>query len=436
MLVSALLTGAILIFIYFLTRGFVNADFITILSQQSSLEAVHFATPNVKDVIPPGTFPLVNHKTAIYDSTGELLHSEGDYPIPDNWVTFLMENEIFNAERGDFTTVGRKFEIQGRRYLVFVSDKNIPGQHELDLVVKAMVAGWLLSLLLSYLAGLYFSANALRPVKHVVNEVNRINKDNLGYRLFLRNKETTQDEIDELIVTFNALLNRIESAFIVQKRFVQNASHELKTPLTAIMAEAELALTRERPKEEYERTLQVILSETERLVKISQALLTLARIEEGSIKSETERLNIRDVINEAIETFRSHHSDRELVIELNNLSGYIRGNGILLQTALRNLLDNASKYSIGKIVITGNAFKNTVVIGVQDYGVGIPEADLLRVRSPLFRGSNVADRPGAGLGLSLVDRIIRLHGGELDIVSEENKGTLCEITLPKDNTQL
>ncbi len=431
-LVSALLTGAILVFIYILTRGFVNADFIESLTQQSSLEALHYATPNVKGAIPPGTFPLVDPETAIYDDKGKLLHRVGKYPIDESWVRFLMENKMFNTERGEYTTVGRKYNIHGRQYLVFVSDKNIPGQHELDLVVKAIIAGWVLSLLLSYMAGLYFSANALRPVKHVVSEVNRINKDNLGYRLHLKNEGVRLDEIDELVVTFNALLNRIESAFIVQKRFVQNASHELKTPLTAIMAEAELALARDRPKEEYQRTLHVILSETERLVKISQALLTLARIEEGSLKSEMERLSIKAVIEEAIDTFKVHHPDRELVVDIDQLEGHIRGNAILLQTALRNILDNAVKYSSAQISVRGKSFKHSVIIGFQDYGVGIPESDLLRVRSPLFRGSNVADKPGAGLGLSLVDRIMRVHGGELDITSEENKGTLCEITLMRD----
>jgi signal transduction histidine kinase len=432
-LVSALLTGAILIFIYILTRGFVNADFIEILKQQSSLEALHYATPNVKEVIPPGTFPLANPKVAIYDIDGVLLHQHGDYMIPQSWVNDLKTNDIFNAKRDDHTTLGTQFDIRGRRYLVFVSDKNISGQHELDLVVKAITAGWLLSLALSYLAGLYFSADALRPVKHVVNEVNRINKDNLSYRLKLKDDSGRIDEIDELVVTFNALLNRIESAFVVQKRFVQNASHELKTPLTAIMAEAELALARERPKEEYQRTLSVILSETERLVKISQALLTLARIEEGSLKTEMERLDIKNLLIETLDAFRIHHPDRDLITDVNSLEGYIRGNSALLETAFRNILDNAVKYSSGAIVVKARSFKESLTISFQDYGVGIPQAELYRIRTPLFRGSNVSDKPGAGLGLSLVDRIMRVHGGELDIVSEENKGTYCELTLLKDS---
>ena len=431
-LVSALLTGAILAFIFVLTRGFVNADFVESLTQQSSLEAFHFATPNVKESIPPGTFPLVEPETAIFNDRGLLLHRVGNYTIPDAWIKFLQENDAFNAVRGEYTSVGRKYNIHGKEYLVFVSDKNVQGQHELEQVMKAMIAGGLLSLVLAYLAGLYFSANALRPVKHVVNEVNRINKDNLSYRLQITNQGNVLDEIDELIVTFNALLNRIESAFIVQKRFVQNAAHELKTPLTAIMAEAELALARDRPKEEYQRTLHVVLSETERLVKISQALLTLARIEEGSLKTEMERLDLKELLQENVDAFRAHHPDRELMADLSSIDGYIKGNAILLGTALRNILDNAAKYSTGKILVSGRSFKNSFIVSFEDFGVGSPQADLLRVRSPLFRGSNVSDKPGAGLGLSLVDRIMRVHGGELDIVSEEGAGTTCELTLMKD----
>src|SRR5690606_560029 len=237
---------------------------------------------DVRDVFPEGSFRLVNPSTSIYDSSGTLLYYQGDYKIPKTWVNYLRDLPLFNAERGAYTTVGRRYNINNKQYLVFVSDKDLPGQHELDILIKAIIIGWILSLLFSYLAGLYFSGNAIQPVKRVVTEVNGITKDNLSYRLAL-NKHVTNspDEIDELILTFNALLARIEAAFIAQKRFVQHASHELKTPLTSIMAEAELALARDRNKNDYKRTLEVIVGETERLVSTTQGLLTLARLEEG-----------------------------------------------------------------------------------------------------------------------------------------------------------
>jgi signal transduction histidine kinase len=431
--VSALITGAILIFIYILTRGFVHADFAERLTQQSRLEAFHYATPEVREVIPPGSFLLVNPETSIYAADGKMLHQQGSYLIPKTWITFLQQNNEFNAERGEYTTVGRKYEINGKQYIVFVSDKDLPGQHELDLLIKAIFVGWFVSLVFSYFAGLYFSGNALQPVKGVVNEVNQITKDNLSYRLKLSKDSTSVDEIDELILTFNALLMRIESAFITQKRFVQHASHELKTPLTAIMAEAELALARERSIEEYKRTLKVVSDETDRLVMITQGLLTLARLEEGSRENQMDRVPIKKILANTFAAFKLHYPQRVLEITNTLPDVDVIGDMPLLEIALLNILDNAVKYSSNKIFTEVKKQDSAIFIGIRDSGVGIPEAEQSRIRSPLFRASNVRGVPGAGLGLSLVHRIIEVHHGQLNIVSEEGKGTFCEISLPIAN---
>lgn len=430
MIVSALVTGAILIFIYVVTRGFVHADFIDRLTQQSSLEVLHYATPQVRDVIPAGAFSLVNPSTSIYSEDRKLLHHSGNYDIPDTWVNFLDDNSVFNAERGEYTTVGRRHVVNDVLYLVFVSDKDLPGQRELNFLIQALAVGWIISLLLSYITGLYFSGNALQPVKRVVEEVNQITEDNLSYRLNLERDIAKQDEIDELILTFNALLRRIEKAFIAQKRFVQNASHELKTPLTAIMAEVELTLTRDRSPQEYQRSLNLVMHEAERLASITQGLLTLARLEEGSSRTEMESVDLRALWTQTLAAFRLHHPDRRLEEGSQPPEAYIQGNAHLLQTALLNLLDNAVKYSSGPVYIDLTRSRAEVTISIRDQGIGIPEKDVQRIRSPLFRAANAHDIPGSGLGLSLVDRIMEIHHGHLQIMSKEGEGTTCIVRLP------
>lgn len=432
MIVSALVTGAILIFIYVVTRGFVHADFVDRLTQQSSLEVLHYATPEVKDVISAGAFSLVNPSTSIFSFDKELLHHRGSYEIPATWVNFLKDNAVFNAERGEYTTVGRQHNVNGIMYLVFVSDKDLPGERELNFLIQALVVGWTISLLLSYLTGLYFASNAMSPVKRVVEEVKQINEDNLSYRLHLNKGVDVSklDEIDELILTFNALLRRIEKAFIAQKRFVQNASHELKTPLTAIMAEVELTLTRDRSADEYQRALNIVMHETERLASITQGLLTLARLEEGSEAGEMENISVKALWQQTVEAFRLHHPDRE-VKERNDVPDvFIHGNSRLLQTALLNLLDNAFKYSSTHIETDVKRDGKDIVFSVTDFGIGIPEQDLQRVRTPLFRGMNVREISGAGLGLSLVNRIMEVHRGKMEIISKEGVGTTCVLRIP------
>lgn len=433
MLVSALVTGAILISIYFFTMSFAHADFVDRLTQQSSLEVLHYATPEVRDVMPAGSFSLVNPSVSIYLKDRTRVHHSQNYPIPETWITFLQENDVFNAERGEYTTVGRKHQVNGILYLVFVSDKDLPGERELTFLSRAIAAGWVISLVLSYLTGLYFSANALRPVTRVVGEVNNITEDNLSYRVKRDKNASTVDEIDELIITFNALLNRIERAFVAQKRFVQNASHELKTPLTAIIAEVELALARDRSMEEYHRTLNVVLQEAERLARTTQDLLTLARLEEGSLKTELNAsIHVHELIDQTLAAFRLYHPDREVVVtkEEKTMGVYMKGNTQLLQAALLNILDNANKYSATKIVVQVVLKGREIFISIQDFGIGIPAAELSRVRSPLFRASNVSSISGAGLGLSLVDSIVRVHQGVLEITSQEGVGTQFVIRLP------
>lgn len=433
MVVSALVTGAILIFIYIVTRGFLHADFIDRLTQQSSLEVLHFATPGVKDVMPAGSFNIINPATSIYDENRKLLHSQGAYPIPEAWVLFLRDHEMFNAERGKYTTVGRKHLVNERLYLVFVSAKDLPAERELNLLLKAMIVGWMISLMLSYITGLYFSGNALRPVTRVVQEVNQITEDNLSYRLKFDKDMKAVDEIDELILTFNELLSRIERAFIAQRRFVHNASHELKTPLTAIMAEVELALARERSPEDYRRTLHTVMSETERLTNITKELLTLALLEEGSSRAEMESVSVTELVNRTKASFMLHHPEREITLEHDGVEIFVMGNMQLLQTALLNILDNAHKYSSDKIKVMIGRLDDEVVISVQDYGIGIPAAEFPKIHTPLFRASNARSRPGAGLGLPLVQRIMQVHHGKLEIVSREGEGTNCMIRLKQSD---
>jgi signal transduction histidine kinase len=418
------------VFIFLLTRGFVHTDFVERLTQQSRLEVLHYATPETKDVLPAGSFLLVNPETSIYSDEGTLLHNQGAYAIPASWVEFMKKKDVFNAQRGEYTTVGRKYMIEGSSYIVFVSDKDLPGQHELDILIKTILLGWMLSLVLSYLAGLYFSGNALKPVQHVVREVNKITKDNLSFRLNVKEGISRPDEIDELILTFNALLARIEAAFIAQKRFVQHASHELKTPLTSIMAEAELAMSRDRSVNEYKRTLDVIAQETDRLVIITQGLLTLARLEEGNMQVQSAHVSITGLIRTIVDTFNRRYPNRTLASSITTLNATIMGFDDLLQIAFLNLLDNAVKYSAGDIVLHVHQKSKTISVCVQDFGIGIPAEELARITSPLFRASNAKDVIGAGLGLSLVDRIVKLHAGELHITSSVAEGTRCEIVLP------
>lgn len=434
-LISGLLTGVILVFVYFVTQGFVHADFVARLNQQTELETLLYTkqeTGLTLDQI--NTFGLVQPTVIIYRNN-EIVLTRGRKEVPKEWLTTLHRKKVFNTEEGGFTTAGMVHFINGKEHFVFVTAQDVYGQRKLDYELEAFIAGWFISLVLAYYAGLFFSRKALQPVTHVVDEVNKISGENLSHRVpFTKPGNTIErpDEIDELILTFNDLLKRLETSFLTQKRFVQNASHELKTPLTAIMAEVELALNRARKPEEYQRALAVVMQEAERLEQTTHGLLVLARLEESGEKSERGVIELTGLVNETVATFRTRFPSREIILHPTNQVAAMYGNQLLITMAIHNILDNALKYSSSTVEVRITKKMTEAVIEVQDTGIGIPaaEMDMDKILTPLWRATNVGVISGSGLGLPLVDRIVKVHHGSLKIVSEEGKGTRCDIIFP------
>lgn len=435
-IISGIVTGSILVFIYFVTAGFVHADFIDRLHQQTELEALLYNSPNAEldsDLL-VNTFGLIQPSVVIFQGDTALFKRGSRTNIPFEWVAQLKQKKYFTREDGEFSTVGGIQKIDDRDYIVFVTVQDVYGQRKLSFLFQALISGWLISLILAYYTGLYFSKKALQPVTHVVNEVNKISEENLSHRVSFTKPENAAlekpDEIDELIQTFNDLIDRLENAFVAQKRFVQNASHELKTPLTAIIAEVELALSRVRQPEEYQRTLRVVMQEAEQLEQTTKGLLLLARLEETAGQSERNQIELTGLLNEVVSSFHVSQPNREIIQRPFNQVLLIMGNPLLLRMALANVIDNALKYSQDRVEIDLGNDGDQAVITIRDYGIGIPEGELSKLCVPLVRASNATAIAGSGLGLALVDRIMRVHWGTLTISSVEGEGTICTLSLP------
>jgi len=435
-IISGIVTGAILVFIYFVTAGFVHADFIDRLHQQTELEALLYNSPNAEldsDLL-VNTFGLIQPSVVIFQADTVLFKRGPRTRVPFEWVSQIKRKKSFAREDGEFSTVGGIQKIDDKDYVVFVTVQDVYGQRKLSFLLQALISGWLISLILAYYTGLYFSKKALQPVTHVVNEVNKISEENLSHRVPFTKPENAAlekpDEIDELIQTFNDLINRLENAFVAQKRFVQNASHELKTPLTAIIAEVELALSRTRQPEEYQRTLGVVMQEAEQLEQTTKGLLVLARLEETAEQSERIQVELTGLLAEVVAAFQALNPGREIVQRSTNQVLLVLGSPLLLRMALSNLVDNALKYSKDRIEVNLDQVGDDAIVVVQDYGIGIPATDLGKLGVPLVRASNATTISGSGLGLALVDRIMRVHWGSMKITSVEGEGTICTLTLP------
>ena len=196
------------------------------------------------------------------------------YQLPIQFLTTIWENNKANLKIDNTLYTGIKYNKEGKRYLVIVSADNYYASHHLSFLRNILLGGIFFIILLIVYQSLYFSKHIFAPIKHITDNVKQISSDNIHLRL----EETdNNNEIGELTSTFNDLLNRIETAFETQKNFISNASHELGTPLTAIIGEADVALIKERSAAEYQETLQKILQQAERLDQITKSLLFLAQ---------------------------------------------------------------------------------------------------------------------------------------------------------------
>ncbi|HLO71626.1 MAG TPA: HAMP domain-containing sensor histidine kinase [Flavipsychrobacter sp.] len=296
-----------------------------------------------------------------------------------------------------------------------------------------IVVSTISAIVLSLMIGLWFSKIILQPISLITHKVQDISASQLHLRLPAGNGK---DEISELTETFNNMLDRLETTFETQKNFISNASHELNTPLTTIIGESEYALSKQRSAEDYVRSMGVILNESERLKRITGSLLHLAQTGYTGKLQDFSMLRLDEVLYTVKETVDNIIPKNKVVIDLSLMPEdqqklVVKGNQQLLELALVNIVINGCKYSLNKPVLVSLAATDTkLVITIEDNGVGIPKEEIAYIYEPFFRASNTGSFKGYGIGLPLSRNIVRLHNGELDVRSEENKGTTVKIKLP------
>lgn len=319
-------------------------------------------------------------------------------------------------------------------YLVITSANNYYYEHHMGYLRSIIFVSILVSIVIIILLASWLSKRIINPVKRITEQVANIGSDKLYLRLKHSNKD---DEVNDLANAFNMMLDRLETSFETQSNFISNASHELNTPLTTIIGEADVTLTRERTKEEYIEALNNILLEAEKLNKKTKALLFLAQTAFNGKELVFTTIRVDQVIMDVKETMNRIHPDNNVSIDFsllpdNPLQLKISGNEQLLHLALSNIVLNAYKYSSNQLVTVSLATSaSSIIILVKDLGIGIPADEIQFIYDPFFRASNTANFEGYGIGLPLTRNIVKIHNGELKLNSSINQGTVFEIRLPK-----
>ena len=418
--------------IYYFASQYRKGEYFNALDQRVEITEKMFLE---KENLPPETYALIREQflNKLPAETEEVINIKDGLEnliYPSLFLNRLQSNDHAYFENDSVQGVGKIFHLAGGNYAVIITAKDPSGKRMLAYLRTIIMVALACSISMVALVSFYISTAVLNPITQKIKKANAISARNLHERLTVKNPD---DEIGALAVAFNNLLDRLTSAFDAQRAFVDNASHEMRNPLAAIIGEAELALERDRNKEAYVESFQSIAAEANRLNLLVNNLLHLANIGYREVSVNRELIDPKELIMETKNKFDFIRPENKIDIQfgsgINNR--FILGSDHLLQTALINIFDNACKFSANKTVavkVEGNQAE--LVISISDSGLGIPPEDIPKVTQPFHRANNVRHIEGSGIGIPLTAKIMELHFGKIEITSTLSQGTTVVISLP------
>lgn len=309
------------------------------------------------------------------------------------------------------------------RYLVSMERAD----QQISVVILILVAAGLFIMLLLTLSGAYFIRSIVVPVRQLSQSARQIAQGDFGVRI----EKAKDDEIGQLVDAINDMAGELGAAEQLKNDFISSVSHELRTPLTAIKGWAETLQEGAGP-ETTAKGMNVIIRESERLSGLVEELLDFSRLQNGRLRLIVSRLDILSELDEAVYMFtdRARTEHKQLHYEETTALPPVYGDVDRLRQVFVNIIDNALKYtsSGGTITVSSREDNGWVRVSIRDTGCGIPAEHLPNVKKKFYKANQLVR--GSGIGLAVADEIARLHGGSLDIQSQEGVGTTVTFSLP------
>lgn len=309
------------------------------------------------------------------------------------------------------------------RYLVSMERAD----QQISVVILILVAAGLFIMLLLTLSGVYFIRSIVVPVRQLSQSARQIAQGDFGVRI----EKAKDDEIGQLVDAINDMAGELGAAEQLKNDFISSVSHELRTPLTAIKGWAETLQEGAGP-ETTAKGMNVIIRESERLSGLVEELLDFSRLQNGRLRLIVSRLDILSELDEAVYMFtdRARTEHKQLHYEETTALPPVYGDVDRLRQVFVNIIDNALKYTSpgGTITVSSREDSGWVRVSIRDTGCGIPAEHLPNVKKKFYKANQLVR--GSGIGLAVADEIARLHGGSLDIQSQEGVGTTVTISLP------
>jgi two-component system, OmpR family, sensor histidine kinase ArlS len=430
--------------IYMLYADFKKDEFYLRLEQKALttyklLTEVKEIDENMLQVIDRNTInALYDEKVLIFNEQHKLIYSS----IDDRAITY--SNELLskielegNVRYSDVEVemVGMAVSDKGIKGIVLASANDQFGKKKLQNLFYILLFSYMAALSITALLSYFYVRQSFAPIDILNSQITRIRQNRLNERVPVTD---SQDELNLLAVNFNQMLERIESAFKVQKSFIQHASHELRTPLANLITSCEAALNKDLSLAEYRALIESLNEEHRNLVELTNALLLLSKYESEADALDFPLLRADEILFNTIEEVQElypgvvfHFHFNEMLANEQKLK--LKGNEVLLKTALGNLLRNACKYSDNnEVEVQLMALDGFIRFEITNTGATLDADETDMWMEPFFRGRNAANSKGYGLGLSIANRIAELHKGILSYQKLPQQNTFT-LTLPGNN---
>ncbi|MBO9675318.1 MAG: HAMP domain-containing histidine kinase [Sphingobacteriaceae bacterium] len=437
-LISTSMLFAVLCTVYFTFMKFLEADFFERLTDRTMVTAKLYLEA---DEISRDALNTVRHKY-LQKLNGEVIRIYDN----ENRATFIGDSAQYwtNSVIDEVRKKGRLKYTDGQRQVVGIYYKDNQGDfvilasaddqgshNRLAKLLKIMIFVFILISLIVLLLSRWIAQKMLKPLQKFMLEVKQASSQNMEFRV---EENHNKDEINLIAQSFNLLMEELEQAFILQKTFISNASHELRTPVTRIMMTAELALSKERDQAAYQKVIGSMLEDAEKMEHIITGLLALAKMNLELINSKLTPVRLDQLILKIQSEWKSQKNLDIKVTNQNPIDAKpeILANTVLLQIVLDNIISNAFKFSDNQQVkINIEANENNFLIHITDNGKGIPAGEEENIFKPFYTRAADLGLRGEGMGLYMAQKIIHLLKGEIMVDNLEQGGCTFTVILPK-----
>lgn len=437
LLVTALMVSRAIVNYYYL-QEFTNKKFYARLHKKLSASTdlllkdkdINARLISVIEEQQKNLFPGEN--ITIYNADNKKIYTNSDT------ISFKISAQLFNEikrkkyvtySEGSYKIIGLYYTDANDNAVIIAGAKDEEGDEFLHQIRYIQTITVVVSLLLTVILGWIFIRNALSPISSIISQVSTLSPVKHSQRLPAL---TEKDEIADLIQTFNKLFDKLENAFGAQRNFVTTASHELFNPLTKIKSQLQVSLLQPRDNGYYRQTIESVNEDLDELTAMLQDLLNFSRLE-SYYSIERAPFRIDEMIFEVCDKIRSQSPASHIKLHFcvpseNNDLFIVTGNKALLSIAIKNIIENACKFSPDKSAsIRLDIEGKTVAISIIDNGPGIPQEDIPHIFEPYYRSPSTETTKGFGIGLALAHRICKAHQIPLQVQSTPQSGTTFTI---------